>query len=55
MLGVAGALVLNSAVLCTIGFAVFVFERLTRESRARSAPSVDVDASLAVPGELRRR
>ena len=47
MLGAAGALLLNSAVLCAVGFAVFVFERRTRESRARSAPSVDVDALLA--------
>ena len=48
MLGAAGALLVNSAVLCAVGFALFVFEQRTRESRARSpAPSVDADALLA--------
>jgi hypothetical protein len=47
MLGAAGVMLVNSAVLGAIGFAVFVFEQRTRESRARSAPSVDVDALLA--------
>jgi len=46
MLGAAGALLVNSAVLCAVGFAAFGFERRTRESRSPSAPSVDVDALL---------
>ncbi len=47
MLGAAGALLVNTAVLCAVGFAAFVFELRTRESRARSpAPSVEVDGSL---------
>jgi len=55
MLGAAGALLVNSAVLCAVGFALFVFEQRTRESRARSAPSVDVDALLAGGSSFFRR
>ena len=38
MLGAAGALLVVSAVLCAVGFAAFVFEWRTRDSRATSPP-----------------
>jgi hypothetical protein len=47
-LGAAGALVVNSAVLCVVGFALFVFEPRTRELRVRSSvPDLGTDALLA--------
>ena len=56
MPGAAGALLVNTAVLSAVGFAVFVFELRTRESRARSpAPSVDADALLAGGSSFFRR
>ena len=56
MLGAAGALLVNTAVLCAVGFAVFVFELRTRELRARSpAPSIDADALLAEGSGFFRR
>ena len=56
MLGAAGALLVNTAVLSAVGFAVFVFELRTRESRARSpAPSVDADVLLAGGSSFFRR
>jgi hypothetical protein len=48
MLGAAGALLANSAALCVVGFALFFFERPTRELRVRSSvPDLGTDALLA--------
>jgi len=47
-LGAAGALLVVSVVLCVVGFAVFPFERRTRELRLRSSvPDLGADALLA--------
>ena len=47
-LGAAGALPVDSVVLCVVGFAVSLFERRTRELRLRlSASDLGADTLLA--------
>jgi hypothetical protein len=55
MLCTAGAVLVDAAVLCAVGLSAFVLERRARESRSRSAPSVDVDALLAGGSSFFRR
>ena len=43
----AGAPLLDSLILCVVGFAVFLFERRTRELRLRSVPDLGADVLLA--------
>jgi hypothetical protein len=55
-LGAAGALLLDSLVLCVVGFAVFLFERRTRELRLRSSvPDLGADVLLAGGSSFVRR
>ena len=47
-LGAAGALLLDSLVLCVVGFAAFLVERRSRQLRVRSSvPDLGTDALLA--------